>query len=104
MQLDTGIFTSKSPIYSRASFIAPLLISLDLSPECLFISNATVKTLSTQHTQLNFSHIEPTAVLGRVVKLQFPQYPSGFCWLKCFVQRCWLVHVQVVQDYSDYLG
>jgi hypothetical protein len=79
MQLDTGIFTSESPIYGRASFIAPLFISLDLSPQYLFISNATVKTLPTQHAQLNLSHIQPTAVLGRVVKLQFPRYTSGFC-------------------------
>src|SRR5919109_842224 len=104
MQLDTGIFTSESPIYGRTSFVASVFISLDLSPQCLFISNTPIETLPHQHTQLNLSHIQPTAVLGRVVKFQSPQYPSSFCWLKCFVKRCHLMCVQVVRDYSDYLG
>jgi hypothetical protein len=70
LQLAPRIFGRKAPFDLGAGGIARFFPLLDFSRERLFLSDAPVQALATQDAQLDFRHIQPTAMLGRVVKLQ----------------------------------
>ena len=55
-----------------------------------------------QHTELDLRHIQISAVLGSVVKLQPPLYAPGILRRECLVQRRLAMGAQVVQDHLDY--
>src|SRR5215216_3641341 len=99
MKLDPGVLTSELPINSRTCFISSALVSIDLSLESLFIRYSSVQTLSHQHAQLDLRHIQPTGMLGRVVKLKLAQYSSCLFGFKGFIQGCPFVSVEVVHNY-----
>jgi hypothetical protein len=46
--------------------------------EQVAIVDPAVETLSAHDADLDLGHVEPTGMLGRVVELQAPQYPTGF--------------------------
>lgn len=70
MKLNARILRSEAPVNSRFVFVASLFISFDLSFESLFVRDAATQTLPRQDAQFDLSHIKPTAMLGREVKLQ----------------------------------
>lgn len=96
MKLNARICGSELPIDSGTGLVSPILISLELLLESLFIRYPLIQTLPHQYAQFYFCLIEPASMLGRVVKFQLLQYPSGFGWLKRLVQRCF-------SSYSDAL-
>jgi hypothetical protein len=49
-----------------------------------------------QGAELNFSHIEPTAMLGRIVTLTAIQQRFGFSRFKSFLKRRRMMGLQVV--------
>src|SRR5712664_3590245 len=49
--------------------------------------DAAVEALPPQRSQFDFRHVEPTAVLWRIVHLQFVDQPPGFLRRECFIQR-----------------
>ena len=104
MQLSSRIFGRKAPFDPGAGDIARFLQLLDFTLERLFISETPVQALTTQDTQLDFRHVQPTAVLRRVVKLQFAQDASGFFWREPLIERRRLVRVQVVHHDPHPLG
>lgn len=57
--------------------------------------------LSTEHAQLNFRHVQPTAVLGCKMELQLFEDSTSFCGWKGFIQRSWIVRVKVVHNHPD---
>ena len=52
-------------------------------------------------TQLALRHVEPTAVLGGVNKVDPPHVGAGLVGRKRFVERSFRVRVQVVADQCD---
>ncbi len=68
-QLDAGIGGCKAPGGLGVVSVAPVKPSRDLAYELGHIGDAAVQALARQDRQLRFRHIEPTAVLGRVVPL-----------------------------------
>src|SRR5918993_1592039 len=99
MQLSPCIFACKSPLDLGTSSIAFFFQLLDLSFQPFFISNAPVKALTTEDAQLDFRNIQPTPMLGRVVKLQLPQDSPRLFWRERLIQRCRRVGVQVVEHH-----
>ena len=73
MKFQARIARPELPVDRRFGFIAPIFITLDLALERGFVRNSPIQTLTTQDTQLNLRHVEPTPMLRRIVKLQLLQ-------------------------------
>src|SRR5918996_2611166 len=86
MKLTAGILRPELPVNTGTGPIALSFKGLDFSPQCRFIGNVLVQTLPAEHAQLNLGHIEPTAMLGSVVKLPSLENPSGLNRVKGLVQ------------------
>ena len=61
-------------------------------------------TIELEDTDLNLDHIQPTTVLGCVMKLQSVQNAFRFRRVKSFVKCCRRMRVQVVQHDHDAIG
>ena len=90
--------TGKSPFHTVF-----LLISF-IHPGCDFLLqdflgfNQSVEALSAEVAKFNFSHIQPTAVFGRVMNFQFIRQPFGLCGFKSLIQRGFVMGVQIIHD------
>jgi hypothetical protein len=93
MQLAPCIFICETPRDLGAGGIAFFFQLLDFSLEGFFVTNAPIKALATKDTQLDFGDVQPTAMLGRVVKLQLSENASGCFRREGFIERCRLVGV-----------
>src|SRR3989337_2760771 len=102
-ELDAGIGSSESPIYLACAGIPALLPRADLLMEGRLVGDPSVQTLPTQNTQVDLGHIEPTAVLGRVVNLQLVGKALGLGWRKRFIQRAWAMGVELIHHQDDLL-
>src|SRR5215510_10746674 len=65
----TRIGDRKAPINSRLLHVALVLPGRDFSLERSFVGYTTVEALVLQNTQLDLGHVQPTAMLGCVMKL-----------------------------------
>src|SRR5215216_3588858 len=104
MQLAPRISACEAPLNLGTSRIAFFFQFLDLKLERFFISNSPVKALTTQDTQLDLCDIQPTPMLGRVVKLQLPQDTPRLFVRERLIKRCSTVRIQVVEHYPHPLG
>ncbi len=92
------------PVDLGLAVVAVLFPSGDLTAHCLQILNASVEALTAQGAQLDFRHVEPTAVLGRVVDLQAFRQVAGFLRGEGLVQRLDSMRVEVVHHQRDPLS
>src|SRR5215210_5731483 len=104
MQLAPRIFACKSPLNLGTSRIALFFQLLDLAFQRFLIFNSPIKALTTEDAQLDFSNIQPTTMLGRVVKLQLPQDTPRFIRRERLIKRCRSVRVQIVEHHPHPLG
>ncbi len=104
LEFDSGIIRSELPVYGGSNLIAFILKSSNFSFEGLLVRYPSVKAYPAEHTELDFGHVEPTAMLGRVVKLQPSGDASRFFGFKGLIERCDFVSVEVVKHHADYLG
>jgi len=63
-----------------------------------------VEALASQDPQLQLGHVQPTVVLGRVVKLESLGQPLGLRRLEGLLQRGRGMRIQVVFNQHDLLG
>ena len=77
-------------------FPSACLGSVPFFCECLDITNPPVQALPGKGRELNLSHIEPTAVLWRVVELDAFQNATCLFWGKRFIQSGRLMSAEVV--------
>jgi hypothetical protein len=66
------------------------------------VGDAAVEALGGENAEFRFRHVEPTPVFWCVVPLEPFDEPAGFGGGKGFVERSWLVRVQVVLDEHDF--
>jgi thioesterase superfamily protein len=76
----------------------------DLAFERGAVGDAPAETLPGQNGQFRFRHVEPAAVLGRVVPLEALDEAAGLLRRERLVERGWCVRVEVVLDQHDPLG
>ena len=57
------------PVSLGMVLVAVVLPCVDFVGEDLLIGDAAIQTLRREHAEFGFGHVEPTAVLGRVVPL-----------------------------------
>ena len=60
--------------------------------------------MASKHAEFNLCHVDPRAILGRVVELQASGNPSGFGRLEGLVGRGDVVGVEVVQHHANHLS
>jgi hypothetical protein len=102
MQLHTGVLRRKQPIDSQLSSIAFVLKRLHIEVQCLFVRHIVGPGLPGKDTELNLSHVQPTPMFGRVMKLQPMSQSIGFSRLKRFIQSGDSMGVQVIQHQADH--
>ena len=77
MELAPGILGSEPPIDRGVGGIALLFQGLDFPAEGGLVGNTPPEAGASQHAKFYFRHVEPTAMLGCVMKLQPFYDPPG---------------------------
>ena len=101
-EFDPRVSGCEVPVGLGVFVIAVELPSGDFDVEGLLVGDAAVEALGGENTEFKFRHVQPTPVLWCVVPLEPFDEPAGFGGRKGFVQRCWLVRVQVILDENDF--
>ena len=78
MQLPACLLGCELPIDRSALHIAAVFIDLKFLRKRGHVGEAAVETLALHDTEFNFSHVQPTAMFGRVVEFQFLAQSSRF--------------------------
>jgi transposase-like protein len=78
LEFDPGHLGTELPVDFGLELVAWAFPSGDFLPQGVDRRNAAIQTLAGEHGQLALGHIEPTAMLGGVVKLQLAGDPPGF--------------------------
>jgi len=70
MEFFACIGDAKGPVDLCPGFVALLFPRGNLCYQFLRRRQSAIQTLPAQHAKLHFRHVQPTAVLGRVMQLQ----------------------------------
>jgi hypothetical protein len=70
LEFRARLLGGESPLYRSLGLVTLPLPGGDFSLDGGFLRQAVGETLAGQHREFNLYHVAPTAVLGRVVKLQ----------------------------------
>src|SRR5262245_11132046 len=70
LEFNARVPRREAPVDRSGVRIAPRLPGRHLADEGCRGADAPVQTLATQHAELEFRHVQPTAMFGRVMKLQ----------------------------------
>jgi hypothetical protein len=73
-----------------AVLVAVVLPCGDLVGEDFLVGDAAIQTLRREHAEFGFGHVEPTAVLGRVVPFEALDEPARRGRGKGLIERGWL--------------
>ena len=95
VHFDASVFSGESPVYGRSGLVSFCLHDRDLATESLFIGDTPAQDSPSQDTELDLCHVEPTTVLGSVVKLQAFAYSPSLLGLEGFVEGGWFMGVEV---------
>ena len=68
VKLDSGVHSGESPVNGCSGLVSFCLQGRDLATQSLFIGNTPAQDSPGQDTELDLCHVEPTTVLGSVVK------------------------------------
>ena len=63
--------------------------------------DASIQTLTVEDVQADFGDVEPTAALGCEMHVNLVCNPFGFLWREDFVQRSFLMRIQVIHDQGN---
>jgi hypothetical protein len=72
-EFDASLTGGEAPLDWCWVGIAGRFPSRDLTNERRLSTDPAIQTLATQHAELEFGHIQPTAMFGRVMELQAVQ-------------------------------
>lgn len=95
-QFGARILAGELPGDGTTRSIALDLQSIDAPSQGSQTISATGQAAALENANLDFSHIQPTAMFGRVVKLDSAQDAPRFCWWKGFINGRRRMRIQVV--------
>ena len=102
LQFDPGLLDGELPVNGPLLGVCSLSPGSDLRLQSRDVTHAATRhALAGQAAQFAFRHVQPTAVLGSVDKVNPPNVFAGFLGWKCFVERSLGMRVQVVADQND---
>src|SRR5713226_6342474 len=96
MELVTSVAGSKAPRDGAALSIALGLQGSDALAQHLHAFHATRQTATSKDTDLDLSHIQPTAMFGRIMEFHPLQDTTRFWRRKGFIQGRSGVRVQII--------
>ncbi len=102
MKLNTSLLTIELPVNFGLTIIPLGFQGRYFLFQSSFITDPPRQTLPLKPTDLDFSHIQPASVFGRVVKLQLPRQPPRLGWLEGRIQRGGFMGVQVILNHPDH--
>ena len=70
MEFGTGVLDAEAPVDAGLSFVSFQFQGVDLPAEGFLVGEALPEATAGEDAELDLRHIQPTAVLGSVVKLQ----------------------------------
>src|SRR3954452_9250270 len=82
--------------------VAVVLPCADFVGEDFLVGDAAMQTLRRQHGEFGFGHVEPTAVLGRVMPFEAFDEPARLGRRKGLIERGWLVDVEIILHQHDF--
>src|SRR3954470_22267512 len=82
--------------------VAVVLPCADFVGEDFLVGDAAMQTLRRQHGEFGFGHVEPTAVLGRVMPFEAFDEPARLGRRKGLIERGWLVGVEIILHQHDF--
>lgn len=85
-------------------FIAARKPGRHFSAERFLVRNAPVEALAAEHGEFGFGHIEPTAVLWRVMPFETPGETARLGGLEGFIKRGRSVRVEIVLNEDNPFG
>lgn len=103
-ELAISVLARKAPGDATVLGIASLLPGGNFGREGSPVLETSSETLALQDTDLDFGHVEPTGVFGRVVQLDPAQQHGGGLLTEDLIETGAKVCVQIVQDQVDLLG
>ena len=95
MQFDARVIGGESPLGGSCATVAALRPSGHFLLDGLDIGATPVQALPVHRAELDFGHVQPTAVLGRVHELKLVQQPERLRRFERLVQRGASVGVEV---------
>src|SRR5260370_3526877 len=95
-KLGTRILTSNLPRDGAVRTIALHLKGIDAPSQGAQTIHPTRQATALKNADLDFGHIQPTAVFGRVVKLDAPENTTRFLRWEGFIDSRWGMGIQIV--------
>ena len=80
------------------SAIALLCPGTELSLQGKGVGHAPLQALSLHNTDLNLSHIEPTALFRRIMELESSDQSSSFHRPKGLIKRTGILGIEIILD------
>ncbi len=100
-QSNARIFAGELPVSRRIDSVPLRLPGAYFAAQLINRVNSAIQALTHHDTDLRFSDIQPTAMLGRVHEFEPVPKRFGNAWLKHLVQRIGTIHVQIIHHQSD---
>ena len=104
MEFGPGVLGGEAPVDDRLGLVAFLFQSMYLPAETVLFRAPLPEAAAGYDAELDLCHIQPTAMLGRMVKSQLPGDAPGLLRRERLVQRRLAMGVQIVQDHPDHFG
>ena len=104
LEFEAGVRGGESPVDGGGCRIARPLPGGRFAGEKFPGGHPSAQALAREHAQFNPGHVQPTAVLRRVVDLHAARQPVGFCGRERFVEADAAVGVERVHHPHDLLG
>ena len=102
MEFPSGVPGSEAPVDDGPGLVALAFQGLGLPAERSLVGEPLLQAGAGQYAELDFRHIQPSAVLGRMVKLQPFGNSPGLGSRERFVQRRLAMGIQIVQNHSNH--
>ena len=90
------IVGGESPIHFAFGDVATDFPCVNLAGQVFAILHPPVEALAAENSQFCFGHVEPTAMLGRVVDFELRQNALGFRGSESFIEGGRFVGIEIV--------
>ena len=90
------------PVGLGVVLVAVILPCVDFVGEDWLVGDAAIQTLRREHAEFGFCHVEPAAVLGRIMPFEALDEPARLGRGKGLIERGGLVGVEIVLHQHDF--
>ena len=104
MQFGSGILSAEPPVDGDARCVALGLVARDLALQGVRVGVSPLETGAAQRAEFDLRHVQPTGVLGRVVKLEALHDAPGLGGVEGLIEGSHAVSIQIVQNHPHHRG